>query len=120
MTTGVLITVVFAIVVIALVIWIVTVSRRAKRAGEASDARLAAQLQAYAEDLPKAKPFEDETPAERSAQVIAAAEDPTLVPEDASPANLKASRLAELGDLHAQGLITDEELATARAKILAE
>jgi hypothetical protein len=65
------------------------------------------------------KPFDEETPAERSAQVIAAAE-----PDDETPAQVtattKAERLAELADLHAKGSITDDELAAARAKILAE
>jgi cytoskeletal protein RodZ len=120
MTLNVLITVIFVIVVVAIVVWIVTVSLRARRASEASDARLASQLQMIADNPPAAKPFASETPAERSEAVVAAAEDPTLVPEDATPASLKAERLAELGELHAKGLISDEELATARAKILAE
>lgn len=120
MPLNVLFTVIFVVVIIGLVGWIVMVSVRARRANAASDARLAAQLQMIAAEPPKAKSFADETPAEKSAAVVAAAEDPTLVPEDASPANLKASRLAELGDLHDKGLISDEELATARAKILAE
>ena len=59
------------------------------------------------------------TCAERSAQLIAMASD-----DDETPAQIaqqtKAERLAELADLHAKGSITDDELATARAKILAE
>jgi len=121
MTSNVVFTLVFVVVIIALIIWIVAISQRAKKASADSDARLATQLQAFAAELPeKSKDFADETPAERSDAVIAAAEDPTLVPEDASPLNLKASRLAELSDLHDKGLISDEELAMARAKILAE
>jgi sensor histidine kinase regulating citrate/malate metabolism len=111
--------VVLIVVVVGLIIWIVSISARAKRASAASDARLVAQLGEIAKNPPAAKAFEDETPAQRSEQVIAMARD-----DDATPAvvvnSTKEERLAELADLRAKGSITDDELATARAKILAE
>ena len=107
------------VVIIAIVIWISTISRRAKRMSDASDARLAAQLADIANNAPTTKSFDQETPAERSEQVIAMAQD-----DDETPAQIatstKESRLAELADLHAKGSISDDELAAARAKILAE
>jgi hypothetical protein len=120
MSTGNLLFLVAAIVVVAaLVIWIATISARAKRMSAASDARLAMQLQDIADHPPATKPFAEETSAERSEQVIAMARD-----DDASPdtvvASTKAERLTELSDLHSKGSITDDELAAARAKILAE
>ena len=119
MTSDVLFVVVLIIVVVGIVIWIATVSSRAKRISAASDSRLAAQLQDIANNPPAAKAFADETPAERSEQVIAMARD-----DDATPpviiSSTKAERLTELADLHSKGEITDDELAAARAKILAE
>ena len=120
MLVNVIFVVVVIVVVVGLVIWIAIVSRRAKANAAASDARLAVQLQAAAQDLPATKAFADETPAERSAAVVEAGTDPDLVPEDATPPATKATRLAELADLHTKGLISDDELAAARAKILAE
>ena len=118
-TTTLVSLLVFVVVIAALVIWVALIARRARRASEASDARLAAQLAEIAKNPPAAKAFEDETPAERSEQVIAMARD-----DDATPAEVvnstKAERLTELSDLHAKGNITDDELAAARAKILAE
>jgi cytoskeletal protein RodZ len=119
-TSDILFIVIFVVVIVGLVVWIASISRRAKQASAASDQRVAAQLQASMADLPKTKSFADETPAERSANIIADGTDASLVPEDASPGALKETRLAELADLHARGLISDDELATARAKILAE
>jgi uncharacterized membrane protein len=107
-------------VIAVLVIWIASIARRARRVSDASDARLAAQLADIAKNPPATpKPFDQETPAERSEQVIAMAE-----PDDETPAQIasstKAERLAELADLRAKGSITDDELAAARAKILSE
>jgi hypothetical protein len=119
MTSDVLFVVILVVVVVALVVWIATISSRAKRMSAASDARLAAQLQDIASNPPVVKPFDQETPAERSEQVIAMASD-----DDATPAEIisstKEERLTELSALHAKGTISDDELATARAKILAE
>ena len=120
MNTGNILFVVGLIVVVAaLVIWIATISARAKRMSEASDARLAIQLQDIANASPATKPFDQETPAQRSEQVIAMAGD-----DDATPATVvartKEARLTELSDLHARGTISDDELAAARAKVLAE
>jgi predicted PurR-regulated permease PerM len=113
--------VVIIVVVVALVLWIASISRRAQRLSNASDERLAAQLQDVAKNLPPTTPFEVETSAQRSAQVIAMATDDENDPSSvATPAATKESRLAEVMDLHSRGLISDEELATARAKILAE
>jgi hypothetical protein len=118
--SDILFVVIFIAVIVGLVIWIAGISRRAKQASAASDDRVAQQLQAALADLPKAKPLADETPAERGANLIADGADPALVPEDASPAALKETRLDELADLHTRGLISDDELAAARANILAE
>jgi sensor histidine kinase regulating citrate/malate metabolism len=119
MNSDVLFVVILIVVVVALVIWIATISSRAKRMSAASDARLAAQLQDVANNPPVVKPFDQETPAERSEQVIAMASD-----DDATPAEIvartKEERLTELSALHAKGSITDDELAAARARILAE
>jgi hypothetical protein len=119
MTGNVLFVVILIVVVAGLVIWIATISARAKRMSAASDARLAAQLQELAANPPATTPFAEETPAERSEQVIAMARD-----DDATPATVvsatKEERLAELAELHAKNAISDDELAAARAKILAE
>jgi hypothetical protein len=40
-------------------------------------------------------------------------------PPPAAPARSIEQRLAELGDLHARGVITDDELAAGRAAIIA-
>lgn len=120
MLGNVIFVVVLVVIVVGLVIWIASISRRAKAASAASDARLAVQLQEAAKDLPATKPFSDETPAERSEAVIEAGTDPSLVPEDATPAATKETRLSELAELHGKGLISDDELTAARAKILAE
>jgi hypothetical protein len=40
-------------------------------------------------------------------------------PPPPAPARSIEQRLAELGDLHARGVITDDELAAGRAKIIA-
>jgi hypothetical protein len=119
-SANVIFVVILVVVVVALVIWIVTISSRAKRMSEASDARLAAQLADIARNPPTTpKPFAAESPAERSEQVIAMAEDDDETPAQVASAS-KESRLAELADLHAKGSISDDELAVARAKILAE
>jgi hypothetical protein len=111
--------VVMVVVIIALVIWIATISSRAKRISSASDARLAAALRDIADNPPTPKPFDQETPAERSEQVIAMARDDDATPTEVI-ASTKAERLAELAELHSTSAITDDELAAARAKILAE
>jgi uncharacterized membrane protein len=119
MTGDILFVVILVVIVVALVVWIATISARAKRIAAASDARLAAQLQDIANNPPAVKPFAQETPSERSEQVIAMARDDDATPETVV-SSTKEERLTELSALHAKGSITDEELATARAKILAE
>jgi uncharacterized membrane protein len=120
MTTTTLVSLlIFVVVIAALVIWIASIARRARRVSDASDARLAAQLAEIAQNPPATKAFEDETPAERSEQVVAMARDDDATPSDVVNST-KAERLAELADLRVRGSITDDELAAARAKILAE
>jgi flagellar biosynthesis/type III secretory pathway M-ring protein FliF/YscJ len=121
-TGSTLFVVVLVVVILAIVIWIATISRRAQRISAASDARLAAALQDVAAHPPDRKPFADETPAERSADVIAMSRDDDDSPAEAASvaAATKESRLAELTDLNARGLISADELAAGRATIIAE
>ena len=92
-------------VVAGLVIWIAVISARANRMSRASDRRLDTELQGLAANPPAPEP-------------------PSLTPPvEAAPPEVPSSkevRLQELTGLHAGGLISDDELATARAKILAE
>jgi Short C-terminal domain len=120
MTANIIFAVVFGIIVVSLVVWVVTIFRRANRVTSASDARLTARLYAAASELPT-------TPAEGSAESGAVAgppelplQNPLLNPLDAPPSGPKEKRLAELAGLHDRGLISDEELTAARSKILAE
>jgi flagellar biosynthesis/type III secretory pathway M-ring protein FliF/YscJ len=107
MSTGDIVFIVAIVAVVAaLVIWIATISARAKRMSAVSDARLATELQALAANPPAATPTEQENPSERAGQ--------------AAVADSKEDRLLELAELHSKSLISDDELATARAKILAE
>jgi hypothetical protein len=119
-TADIIFAVVFGILVISLIVWVVTIFRRANRVTNASDARLTARLYAAASELPT-------TTAEGGAESVAAAgppempqQNPLLNPLDAPPSGPKETRLAELAGLHDRGLISDDELASARAKILAE
>jgi hypothetical protein len=106
MSTGDIIFIVAIIAAVAaLVIWIAIISARAKRLSAASDARLATELHVLAANPPAAAP-------------------PSLVTPTVHPYavddSTKEERLSELADLRARSLISDDELATARAKILAE
>jgi FtsZ-interacting cell division protein ZipA len=105
-TSDIIFIVVIVAVVAALVIWIATISARAKRMSAFSDARLATELQELAENPPEVTPMDQVRASERVAQV-------TVGPS-------KEVRLSELADLHSKSLISDDELAAARAKILAE
>jgi Short C-terminal domain len=123
MSTNLIFAIVFGVVVIALVVWIVTIYRRAKQVSDASDARLNARLYAAAAELPTSSG--DQALATPPRAVVAPVPDsvaPVPAPEsaDAAPTGPKEQRLAELGDLHQRGLISDDELAAARAKILAD
>ena len=113
MSVNIIFGVVFGVIVLGLVIWIVTIYRRAKGVSDASDARLNARLYAAAAELP-------EVPQGPPTQAPTVAPNPQLATVDAGPSGPKESRLAELADLRSRGLISDEELAAARAKILAE
>ena len=119
MSGDVLFVVVLVVILVIIVLWIVAISARAKRISAASDARLAAQLQDMVNNPQAAKEFADETPAERVEQVTAMARDDGAVPP-VIISSTKGERLTELSALHANGSITDDELAAARAKILAE
>jgi hypothetical protein len=44
---------------------------------------------------------------------------PPAAPQPPAPARSIEQRLAELGDLHARGVITDDELAAGRAAVIA-
>ena len=112
-------TIVFAVIVLALLIWIVAIYRRAKRATDASDARLNARLYAAVSSLPETTGHAQTTSGAPQPDPVADALDgaPSI---DATPSGRKDERLAELDDLHGRGLITDDELAAARARILAE
>ncbi|HEX3680591.1 MAG TPA: hypothetical protein VHU90_12790 [Galbitalea sp.] len=98
--------VVIVAVVAALAIWIATISARAKRMSSAADARLATELQTLAENPPPVTPMSEISAADRAGYVT---DGPS-----------KEVRLTELAELHSKSLISDEELAAARAKILAE
>jgi hypothetical protein len=105
-TSDIIFIVVVVAVVAALVIWIATISVRAKRMSTAADARLATELQALAENPPPVTPMSEISASDRAGQVTA------------QPS--KEVRLTELAELHSKSLISDDELADARAKILAE
>ena len=101
------------LVAIGLIIWVVVIVVRARQVTGASEDRLNARLYAAMNNLPpneasipKPLPPKNGAPAAGSAS--------------SSPVETKESRLAGLTDLHDRGLISDDELAAARAKILAE
>jgi hypothetical protein len=119
MSTGdILFIVVIIAIVAALVIWVVTISARAKRMSTASDAFLAAQLQELAANPPPATSIGLQASGERSESVMTAARNSANPKAGAS--STKEARLTELAELHSKSLISDDELAAARAKILAE
>lgn len=112
------------IIVGGLVIWLVVFARRAARIARASDIRLATDIASLAAPDKDASP---QVPASDTGSSIAwdtlpwdqpqsAALDPVAEPA----ANTLEGRLAELKELHDRGLITDDELAAARAKVLAD
>lgn len=117
--SNILFLLVLIIMVAALVIWIATITARAKRMSAASDARLAWQLQDIADNPPTAKPLAHKSPADDPEPVVAMAPDDSA---SAGPAadRTKEDRLTEIDALRATGAISDDELAAARAKILAE
>jgi hypothetical protein len=106
-TADIVFIVVVVVVVAVLVIWIAGISARAKRMSAASDARLAMELEGLAANPPAA---------------VEPGPKPPSLENPAGPAvpSSKEVRLQELTGLHASGVISDDELAAARAKILAE
>jgi hypothetical protein len=117
-TSNIIFIVAVIVVVAALVIWIVTISARAKRMSAASDAQLAIQLEELAANPPAAPLIGQQHSGERSESVMTTGDDDASSQTDA--ASTKEGRLAELAALHAKGVISDDELTVARAKILAE
>jgi hypothetical protein len=122
MSANLIFAVVFGVIVVALVIWIAAIYRRAKQVSNASDARLNARLYAAAAELPTASDRDvgSDAAAQFAPSKSAAVGHPLPGSPDAAPSGPKVSRLAELVDLHERGLISDDELAAARASILAE
>ncbi|HEY1529902.1 MAG TPA: hypothetical protein VGF80_03745 [Galbitalea sp.] len=78
-----------------------------------SETRLDAELESVAATMKPSTPFSEQTPAERSAQLLAMAEDDDDNPNPlaATASSEQAARVAELSTLHAQGLISNAELA---------
>lgn len=113
MSGDVIFGVVFGLVAVGLIVWVVVIVLRARSVTGASDERLNSRLYAALNNLPQddASIPKKLPPAPGKAPVD---------PADAAPSGPKEARLAELSDLHARGLISDDELAAARAKILAE
>jgi hypothetical protein len=112
------------IVVVGLVSWLLIFARRAARLSRASDIRLATDIASLAPPATDDKP---QVPASDTGSSIAWDTLPWSEPQSASrpPAAQPAAdsiegRLAELSELHARKLISDDELAAARAKVLAE
>jgi hypothetical protein len=103
--------------------WITIFLRNASRIARASDGRLVTDLAALSAPPTGSSP---QVPASSTGSSIAWDNLPWSEPQTApkpvvAPAAGSAEgKLAELNDLHARGLITDEELATARAKVLAD
>jgi hypothetical protein len=134
-TINVLFVVVAVLVIAGLVTWIVIVVRRASRITRTGDARLAAELQSAVRNPPAAAnpsvdvapvavpsvmgPFDPVLPVMGGASDAVATPSVSPVP-DAAPVDGVEARLTRLDGLHARGVITDRELAEARAKILAE
>jgi hypothetical protein len=126
MSVNLIFAIVFGVIVVALVVWIAVIYSRAKQVSDASDARLNARLYAAAATLPSESASDEDTrtPADSQPPLSKPAAPVVRYPmpgsPDAAPSGPKDARLAELGDLHERGLISDGELAAARAKILAE
>jgi hypothetical protein len=119
-----------AVVLVGLAIWIAVFFRRASRIVRSGSGRLDDSLSSLspppagmAPQIPASStgssiawdtlPWNDPQVADRR-DVDPAADSSTPVPGSIE------SRLAELGELHARHLISDDELAAARAKVLAE
>jgi hypothetical protein len=132
----------FIVLVLAgFAIWITIIVRRASRLTRASDIRLTADLQSAVAEVTGTAPmkvgvttdggaimFADELPAAPEPITVPEfVEGPTLPEPNSVPEPVEGpsttdieSRLDKLAGLHARGVITDDELATARLKILAE
>jgi len=85
-----------------------------KRANERHDQEMAdADQQAQVEDL---QAQVDDLQSQQVQQAVAPAPQPAAAP--AAAANDPIAEIKRLGDLNAAGLLTDEEFAAAKAKIL--
>lgn len=126
MAANILFGVIFGVVALGLIVWVIVIVRRARTITEASDSRLSARLYAAANEptepdaIRGAVPEPVEGAATKSTPAILTPVDSTTNPADVKATGPKEARLAELADLHERGLITDDELAAARSKILAE
>jgi hypothetical protein len=77
------------------------------------------QEQKYAGKAAEAQAGYDQAYAEGAAAAQAAAPAPAPAPAAAAPAQaVDYAQLKQLGDLHAAGVLTDEEFAAAKAKLL--
>jgi hypothetical protein len=112
MTTDEIFLLVFGLVAAALIIWVIVIVRRAQGITNASESRLNTRLYAAVND----STLTDVPAAPIAPAPIASA----AAPKGTAPSGSKETRLAELSDLHDRGLIDENELAAARAKILAE
>ena len=115
--------VVTPIVAVGLTVWIVIFLRRASRIAGARNSRLANDIASLTPPTAGETP---QVPASATGSSIAWDMLPWSEPQTPArpvaepPSNSIEGKLAELADLHARKLISDEELAVARAKILAE
>jgi hypothetical protein len=115
--------VVTTIVAVGLTVWIVIFLRRASRITGARASRLTSDIASLA---PPSEGPTPQVPASATGSSIAwdtlpwSAPQPPAHPITDPPTNSIESKLAQLGDLHARNLISDEELAVARARVLSE
>ncbi|HEY4270213.1 MAG TPA: hypothetical protein VGM94_18665 [Galbitalea sp.] len=105
--------VIATIVVIGIIITIIVAVVNAKKVVDAGHNPLTLQTELELKVLDSAALAPSTTPATPGVAHTSAADPPP-------PADSIEERLHKLADLHARNLISDEELAAARAKVLAE
>jgi hypothetical protein len=111
------------IVAVGLTVWIVIFLRRASRITGARASLLTSDIASLSPPVEGTTP---QVPASATGSSISWDTLPWSAPQAPArsvaepPSNSIESKLAELGDLHARKLISDEELAVARAKALSE
>ena len=119
MSANILFGIIFGVIAVGLIVWVVVIVRRARNITKASDSTLNARLYAAVNEQVKHDSVTGPT-ATKSTPAILTPVDSTTDPSDAKATGPKEARLAELADLHERGLISDDELAAARSKILSE